>query len=110
MIGTVEGKQIGVEPHPGCVVVGGTLIVPLSDVKEVSELLYVSSLPGPDEIKGTQLVGSVEKVHVVRFPAHVGLRQGPDWRRHCGFTLHPFQAAELAEEITAAAARTAPVR
>jgi hypothetical protein len=109
-VGTIEGKNIDVTPHPGCVVVGGTLIVPLSDVQEISDLLYVASLAENGEVQRTELVGSVEKVHVVRFPIHVAIRQGPDWRRHSGFTMHPHDAAALSEEITAAASITAPAR
>lgn len=74
----------------------------ISDPGELRDVLIRAADEGPRE-RGAELVGTVGRVHVLRFHSHVTVHDAPDPRVHSGWTMHLEQARELGEALTRAA-------
>jgi hypothetical protein len=101
-IATMDGVGLRVWRDGNAVVIEG-VGVHVNDAGELSNLLRTAAAVRHGQVERTTLVGTVGQLHVVRHPYCCGLKEGPDWRGHSGWTMQTEGAEALAIAVLQAA-------
>jgi hypothetical protein len=102
-VGTSDGLVLDVVRSGHTVVIAaGKTAMPVDDAVGMRDVLLraADAEIGRDRVR---LIGSVGRVHVLRFPYHVRVTDAPDPLVHTGWSMSTGQARELGQALLEAA-------